>query len=166
MILPMNGDEASGWTPGKPTALVNTPHSEREPMFSPDGRWIAYWSNESGRYQVYVRPFADSGGVWQISTGGGDHPTWSRTSRELFYSLDGQIMVVPYQVDGDSFRADKTRPLAETRFVQRAQNRMFDLHHKGDRFVLAADADQAGGAGEHKAVFVFEFFNELRRLRH
>jgi hypothetical protein len=68
------------------------------------------------------------------------------------------------RVDGDSFRADTPRRLAETRFVQRAQNRMFDLHPNGDRFVLAAGADVAPGAGEHKAVFVFDFFNELRRL--
>jgi serine/threonine-protein kinase len=163
MILPIEGDEVSGWKPGKPTAFLNSPASEREPMFSPDGRWMAYVSNESGRYEVYVRPFGNSGGVWRISTSGGEHPTWSPTSRELFYSLDGQIMVASYLVDGDSFRAEKPRRLAETRFVQRAQNRMFDVHPSGDRFVLAVDANAPSGAGEHKAVFVFDFFDELRR---
>ena len=164
MILPMEGDEASGWKPGKPTALLNSPSSEREPMFSPDGRWVAYVSNESGRDEVYVRPFGNSGGVWRISTGGGEHPTWSPTTRELFYSLDAQILVASYLVDGDSFRAEKPRRLAETRFVQRAQNRMFDVHPSGDRFVLAADANAPSGAGVHQAVFDFDFFDELRRL--
>jgi len=165
MILPMEGDDASGWKPGKPTAFLSSSSSEREPMFSPDGRWIAYWSNESGqRYEVYVRPFANPNSVWQISTGGGEHPTWSRTTRELFYSLNGQIWVASYQVDADSFRADTPRRLAQTHFVERAQNRMFDLHPDGNRFVLAVDANAAADAGEHKAVFVFDFFNELRRF--
>jgi Tol biopolymer transport system component len=164
MILPMEGDEASGWKPGKPTAFVNSPASEREPMFSPDGRWMAYVSNESGRYEVYVRPYGNTGGVWQISASGGEHPIWSPTTRDLFYSIDGQITAVSYQVDGDSFRAEKPRRLADTRFVQRAQNRMFDVHPNGDRFVLAVDTNPPRGLGDHKAVFVFDFFNELRRL--
>ena len=165
MILPMDGDDASGWKPGTPTAFRNSSSSEREPMFSPDGRWIAYWSNESGLgYEVYVRPFANPNVVWQITTGGGEHPTWSRTARELFYSLNGQIWVMSFQVDGDSFRAETPRLLAETHFVERAQNRMFDVHPDGNRFVLAVDANAAAGAGEHKAVFVFDFFNELRRF--
>jgi serine/threonine-protein kinase len=113
---------------------------------------------------VYVRPFANSGGVWQISTGGGEHPTWSRTTRELYYSLEGQIMMASYLVDGDSFRPEKPRRLAETRFVQRAQNRMFDVHPDGDRFVLAVDTSAAPVPREPKAVLVFDFFNELRRL--
>jgi Tol biopolymer transport system component len=163
MILPMEGDEASGWKPGRPTAFLNSPSSEREPMFSPDGRWMAYVSNEPGRYEVYVRPFGNSGGAWRISTSGGEHPTWSPTTRDLFYSLDGQIMVASYLVDGDSFRAEKPRRLAETRFVQRAQNRMFDVHPNGNRFVLAADASAPSGARERKAVFDFGFFDELRR---
>jgi serine/threonine-protein kinase len=164
MILPMEGDEASGWKPGNPTVFLNSPASEREPMFSPDGRWMAYVSNESGRDEVQVRPFGNSGGVWRISTSGGEHPTWSRTTRELFYSLDGYIMVASYKVDGDSFRAENPRRLAETRFVQRAQNRMFDLHPNGDRFVLVEATNAPSDAGEQKPVFVFGFFDELRRL--
>jgi len=163
MILPMEGDEASGWKPGRPTPFVNSPNAEREPMFSPDGRWIAYWSNDSGRYEIYVKAFGGSGGVWQISTDGGEHPAWSPTTRELFYSLDGRIMAASYVVDGDSFRAEKPKRVAETRFAQRAQNRMFDIHPRGERFMLAVDTN-AGNGGEQTAVFVFDFFNELRQL--
>ena len=61
MILPMEGDEASGWKPGTPTVFLNSPFEEHEPMFSPDGQWLAYWSNESGRDEVYVRPFPGPG---------------------------------------------------------------------------------------------------------
>jgi serine/threonine-protein kinase len=70
MILPIEGDETSGWKPGKPTVFLNTLANELTPVFSPDGRWIAYTSDESGRPEVYVRPFPGLGGKWQISTGG------------------------------------------------------------------------------------------------
>ena len=82
-------------------------------MFSPDGRWIAYQSNESGRAEVFVRPFPGPGGKWQISTGGGRFPRWSQKRHELFYlAPDNRIMVVSYTVDGDSFKADELRRIA------------------------------------------------------
>ena len=69
-------------------------------MFSPDGRWLAYSSNESGHHEVYVRPFPGPGGKWQISTRVAGLPTWSRTKQELFYGVNGQIMVAAFTVDG------------------------------------------------------------------
>ena len=165
MILPMEGDEASGWKPGKPTVFLNSPFAEREPMFSPDGRWLAYVSNETGRNEVYVRPFPGPGGKWQISIAGGDYPTWSRAKRELFYGApNGQIMIASYAVEGDSFRAEKPRLWSDGRFVARGLNRMFDLHPDGTRFALAASAQAAGGAKQDKVVFFFNFFDELRRV--
>ena len=110
MILPMAGDEASGWKPGKPTVFLNRLFAEQEPMFSPDGRWIAYYSTESGQNEVYVRPFPGPGGKWQISTGGGGgvYPAWSATRRELFFgTLERRILVASYSIEGDSFRAEK-----------------------------------------------------------
>ena len=84
--------------------------NEFEPMFSPDGRWIAYQSNESGRLEVYVRPFPGPGGQWLVSTDGGTYPTWSRTRHEIFYaSPDNRLMVASYGVEGDSFKADTDR---------------------------------------------------------
>jgi Tol biopolymer transport system component len=67
LILPVDGNEASGWKPGKPEVFLSTPLGEQEPMFSPDGKWIAYYSNETGRNEVYVRPFPGGVGKWQIS---------------------------------------------------------------------------------------------------
>ena len=85
--LPLDVSDPEHPKPGKPELFLGTPFNEQEPAFSPDGRWIAYTSNESGRNEVYVRPFpggAPSGsGKWQISTGGGAHPIWSRNGREL-----------------------------------------------------------------------------------
>jgi eukaryotic-like serine/threonine-protein kinase len=108
MILPIEGDEKSGWKPGKPSVFLSTPAIEVEPMFSPDGRWISYFSNESGQFEVFVRPFPCPGGKWQISTGGGTGTAWSRTRHELLYlGPDNRMMVVSYAVEGDSFKADK-----------------------------------------------------------
>jgi serine/threonine-protein kinase len=165
MILPMEGDEASGWKPGKPTVFLNSPFAEIEPMFSPDGRWLAYFSNESGRNEVYVRPFPGPGGKWQISTSGGETPTWSRARHELFYqTLDNRLMVAAYTVEGDSFRADKPKLWSEGRFLSLRNQRSFDLHPDGERFALAAAPDAQTTARQDKVVFIFNFFDELRRL--
>ena len=138
-VLPMQGDEASGWKPGTATVFQNTPFTEREPMFSPDGRFLAYESNETGRFEVYVRPFPGPGGKWQISTGGNGFPTWSRTRPELFFhTANQQIMVAPYTVDGESFRAAQPRLWTEARFLPRQGGRSFDLHPDGNRVAVSA----------------------------
>lgn len=162
MILPMAGDEASGWMPGTPTKFLSTPFAEREPMFSPDGRWLAYSSNESGRDEVYVRSFPGPGTKSQISTNGGTYPTWSRTKRELLYGLNGQIMVAPYKVEGESFRAEKPRPWFEGRYVVRGLTRMFDLHPDGTR--VALQTVEQTRVKQVKLTFLFNFFDELRRI--
>ena len=165
MILPMDGDEASGWKPGKPTVFLSTPFIEQEPMFSPDGRWIAYYSNESGRFEVYVRPFPEPGGKWQISTEGGRLPIWSSTRSEVFYaSLDNRLMVAPYRVEGDAFRADRPRVWSERRFMPRPGLSSFDLHPDGERVVLAAAPENESALRQDKLVFIFNFFDELKRL--
>ena len=134
-------------------------------MFSPDGRWIAYQSNESGRFEVYVRPFPGPGGKWQISTDGGLNAIWSRTRHELLYAgLDNRLMVASYTVEGDSFRSEKPRVWSERRFMPRPRLRSFDLHTDGERVVLAAAPENAGVVKQDKVVFVFNFFDELRRL--
>ena len=168
MILPMDGDETTGWKPGKPTVFLSTPLIESTPMFSPDGRWIAYISNESGRNEIYVRPFPGPGGKWQISNTASDDPTWSRTRHELLYadSADLQMLVVPYAVEGDSFRAEKPRLWSEGRFLGRPRppSRDLDLHPDGERFALAPVSVQQGVAKLNKVVFLFNFFDELRRV--
>src|SRR5262249_18292551 len=77
MIVPLFGDK-------KPAPVVNTPFSETQAQFSPDGRWIAYVSNDSGPSQVYVQPFMRPGGKAQVSQGAGQWPRWRRDGKEIF----------------------------------------------------------------------------------
>ncbi len=139
-------------------------------MFSPDGRWLAYVSDKTGRSEVYVRPFSGPDGEWQISTGGGGTPTWSRSRHELFYTgPDARIMVSGYAVEGDAFRADKSRVWSDALYRTRPRGfqyfRNFDLHPDGQRFALAKALTGSGGQTKvDKVVLVFNFFDELRRV--
>ena len=164
MILPMQGSEEAGWIPGIPSTFLNTPAIEREPMFSPDGRWLAYSSNESGTYEVYVRPFPGPGAESVISEGGGSYPTWSRTSQELYYGTPhGQLMAASYVAEAQTFRVEKARPWAEARYAVRGPNRMVDLHPDGQRFAIAP-AQRVDPAKRDHVSIVFNFFDELKRL--
>ena len=170
LLLPMDGDEASAWQPGKPTTFLSG-HADSSPAFSPDGRWIAYQSNESGPNQIYVRPFPGPGGKWMISTDGGTFPVWSRARKELLYAgPDNRIMMVTYTASGDTFTADKPRPWADTRFLPRprgfggAAGRPFDLHPDGERVAIAPVRENDRIEKQDKLVFIFNFFDELRRL--
>jgi len=163
MILPMEGDEASGWKAGQPTVFLSSRFDEREPMFSPDGRWIAYQSNESGGVEVYVKPFPGPGGTLPISNGGGSFPVWSRTARELFYGTPAQqIMVVSYRVEGASFRAEKPRLWSEGRYRFRGFPRPYDLHPDGKRFALPPASP--GDVKQDHVTLIFNVFDELRRI--
>jgi serine/threonine-protein kinase len=166
MILPTEGDEASGWKPGKPTAFLNSPFVEINAAFSPDGRWLAYQSDESGRIEVYVRPFPGPGGKWQISTGGGAFPAWSRNRKELFYrTLELTLMVAPYAAEGDSFRAEKPRQWSPGLVTPRGgNNRGFDLHPDGQRVAVLKAAEQQAEEKRDKVVLIQNFFDELRRV--
>jgi serine/threonine-protein kinase len=168
MILPIDGDEAAGFKPGQPQVFLKGQFVESTPMFSPDGRWIAYMSNESARLEIYVRPFPGPGGKWQVSTGAADDPLWSRTTREIFYAStpDQRMMVAPYSAEGDSFRVEKPRLLSEARFIARPRppSRDLDLHPDGQRFAMAAARSDQQTTKLDKVVFVFNFVDELRRL--
>ena len=145
MILPMEGNDAAGGKSGKPAPFRSTRFNESEAMFSPDGHWIAYMSNETGHSEVYVRAFPGPGGAWQISSGGGAWPTWSHTKSELFYTDDDiRLMVASYVAEGDSLRPQKPRRYSEARVAPGGVGRLFDLHPDGERFVVAVAAPTRG----------------------
>ena len=167
MILPMEGDEASGWKPGTPTAFLETPDNEAEPAFSSDGRWVAYETQQSGATLVWVRPFPGPGGSWQISSARGFFPTWSQTGMELFYQrLEfGQFWVASYETEGGSFQADQARLWLTRQFLDFGRNdRNFDLHPDGRRFALLDTPESEGENNLDRVVFVFNFLDELRRI--
>jgi Tol biopolymer transport system component/predicted Ser/Thr protein kinase len=109
-ILPIDWSDANHPKPGTPQPFLRTPKAEAGPMFSPDGQWIAYSSNESGRSEVYVRPASGAAGKWQISDGGGMFAFWSPDGHEIFYeSPDGRIQIVDYVVKAGALEAGKPR---------------------------------------------------------
>ena len=101
------------WKAGEPELFSTSTYAERLPSFSPDGRWLAYDSDESGRVEVFVRAFpppsSGQGGKWQISNSGGSGARWSRNGPELVYRSGDQVMTARYTVTGDRFVAEKPR---------------------------------------------------------
>ncbi|MGH8249059.1 MAG: hypothetical protein ACREUU_21845, partial [Gammaproteobacteria bacterium] len=163
MILPLDLSDPNHPRPGPPQPLVASPASERYPAFSPDGRWIAYQSDESGNVEVYVRRVPEPGGKWQISIGGGTMPMWSRKG-ELFYQApDNRIMAVTYEVTEDSFRAGKPRVWSPARLLNPGFV-SFDVAPDGKRFAVL-QAPEAGpeNKGNLHATFLLNFFDELQR---
>jgi serine/threonine-protein kinase len=157
--------EGAGLRAGKPEVFLNTSFDERYPSFSPDGRWLAYASNESGIFQVYVLAFPDKGGKWQISNSGGVDPKWSRNGRELFFeSLDSRLMVAAYTVKDDSFAAGKPRVWSETRLANTGFNPNYDLAPDGKRIaaIMPAEGPEDQKAQNH-VIFLQNFFDEVRR---
>ncbi|MGH9460178.1 MAG: protein kinase domain-containing protein [Vicinamibacteria bacterium] len=155
MVLPFQGDR-------KLEAFLSTPFTEAEPEFSPDGRWIAYMSNESGSFEVYVRPFPQRAGKWQISTGGGIYPRWSRDGRELFYRTERGLMAVSLEATGGTFRADTPRQLFEGNFVYLGSSGDYDVHPDG-RFVMLQSEELEDMTEHSHLTMVTNWFEELRR---
>jgi Tol biopolymer transport system component len=164
LTMSIEGNEKSGWKPGEPKPFLSGPFTQNTATFSLDGRWVAYTSNESGNYEVYVRPFPGPGGKWQVSTDGGSSPNWSRKGREIVYRTeDNKIMVANYTASGDSFHADKPQRWSPGQFTDLGGSiNEFDLHPDGKRIaVLKAPGGEA--LAVNKVSFIFNFFDELRR---
>jgi hypothetical protein len=142
-LLPDNADLFTMAADGKGdlSPLLNAPKPINETLarFSPDGRWFAYASNESGRPEVFVQAFPPSGGKWQVSTQGGTVPVWRGDGKELFYQTPGDdsIYAVPVRTQGSSFEAGLPVKLFQRRMVHtnRERNRWV-VTRDGQRFLL------------------------------
>lgn len=153
-----------GLRAGKPEVFLRTPFQERAPMFSPDGRWLAYMSNESGQYQVYVEAFPQKGGKRQVSKDRGGYPAWPRNANELLYwglGHESQLMVASYRTHDDSFVSDEPRVYSK-KIVGFGTTRSYDPAPDGKHIVALVAADSAA-ASEDRVVFLLNFFDELRR---
>jgi serine/threonine-protein kinase len=156
-------DASNGLKAGSPERFLTSPSSDTFPVFSPDGRWIAYQSDESGRQEIYVRPFGPSttvGGKWLVSNGGGDFPVWSPNGKELLYRAGDQIMSVSYSAPNDSFVTEKPRV-----WLSGVEGIVgFDLAPDGRRIAAMLPVASKGALKqEHTLVVVQNFFDELRR---
>jgi serine/threonine protein kinase/Tol biopolymer transport system component len=122
---------------GNPFPVAQTAANETAGTLSPDGRWLAYVSNESGRYDVWVQSFPDGGGKRQVSNGGGGGPRWRKDGRELFYYAgDGKLMAAQVKI-GESFETSAAVPLFEFRAgVQFARYASYAVTADGRRFLI------------------------------
>lgn len=137
-VLPVSGGQ-------KPFPFLQTEFREIQGQFSPDGKWIAYVSNESGTWQVYVRSFPASGGKWQVSTAGGGQPRWRRDGRELFYIGPGsRLMTVEVKGGVASFEAGVPKALFELRITDMTFHRnSYVVAADGQRFLVTSRLEEA-----------------------
>ena len=127
---------------------------------SPDGRWLAYGSNESGRWHVYVRPFPNTNdGTWQVSTDGGQEPVWAQSGRELFYRRGQNLMSVEV-LPGATFVTGERRVLFSTRGIYRSsfQHQSYDVTPDEQRFVMIRNL---GGQEASELIVVENLFRRV-----
>ena len=144
--LPLNGD-------AKPFPVIRTEFEERDAQFSPNGKWIAYQSNESGRYEIYLQPFPGQA-KWPVSINGGGQPRWRHDGKELFYvALDGRLMATPIDLspDGKAVKIGTSLPLFTTRIgpaVQPLDSQQYTVSSDGQRFLMntLGDSSRKGAA--------------------
>ena len=133
-VLPLFGDR-------KPFPFLQAEFSQSGPRISPDGRWLAYYSTESGRFEVYIQSFPKREGKWQVSVDGGVYSRWSRDGKELFYlALDGKLMAASVKEDS-ALEVGTPKPLFEPPFVGGARTilgfrNQFDVAPDGERFLI------------------------------
>ena len=133
-LLPMTGDR-------KPRRFIATPALEPMAQFSSNGRYVAYMSDEAGRYDIHVAAFPGPGGRWQISQSGGSEPRWSRDGKELFFfAPDNRLMAAQVKIDGASFEVGAIQPLFQTRSLGFGYR--YDAARDGKRFLVAAGLPQ------------------------
>ena len=162
-MLPIDRRDPDRPQSGAPQAFVRTAANEWGGVFSPNGRWVAYYSEESGTGEIYVRPFRGRGGPWLVSSGGGIAGTlahWPVQRNALYYlSSDRHIMEVTYTDEGNVFLADPPRRWSDvpTPFA------LFNLTPDAGRAMVGTHAPSAARKGSLHVNVLLNFFNELQR---
>jgi serine/threonine-protein kinase len=151
--------------------LLKEKYHEAQPMISPDGRWVAYTSNESGQNQIYVRPFPEiEGGRWQVSTTGGDSPLWSPDGREIFFRNADAVMAASLKMD-PTFSVETPKTLFRGTYVGAVfafgswDFSTWDISPDGRRFLMMKELGAVASAerGPRKITVVLNWFEELKR---
>jgi Tol biopolymer transport system component len=150
-VLPIEGSEGVS---RNPFLVAHTQFNERNPQFSPDGRWLAYASDQSSQTEVYIQTFIPPDGgtasrrqtlKLQASIGGGNTPRWRRDSKELFYAAaDGKLMAVDVQADAQSFKLGVPHALFDARLDARlATNAFYAVYKDGNRFLVPVPLEES-----------------------
>ena len=147
------------------TPLLQTKFDERSGIVSPDGRWLAYESNRSGVFEIYVRPLANvGGGQSQVSTTGGTQPLWARSGKELFYvGADGALLRVPVEASGATWNAGTPMKLLERRYYT-GPGRTYDVSPDGQRFLMIKAPGTDASDAPPALIVVQHWDEELKRL--
>ena len=155
----------------QPRPLVQTKFDEGSPKFSPDGKWVAYCSNESGQKEVYVTPYPGPGAKIQVSNGGGSDPVWRRKGGELYYRAGDNMVVVTVKLQPMKLTLSKPRVLWSENFshgvssmcgLAGATSTNYDVTADGERFVMIQEKIQEAVAQQVNVVLGWR--DELKRL--
>jgi serine/threonine-protein kinase len=152
------------------TTLLQTKFDELNGIVSPDGRWLAYESNSSGSFEIYVRPFPNvGGGQWPVSTAGGRMPLWARSGKELFYfGSDGALLRVPVEASGATWSAGTPMKLLDGPYYRSAAGgsagRTYDVSPDGQRFLMIKAPRTDASAAPPALIVVQHWDEELKRL--
>ena len=145
-------------TAGEPVTFLDSPADESAPKLSPDGRFLAYASDESGRYEIYVRPFPGGDGKWQASVNGGTAPRWRGDGRELYYAEGATLMAVSVST-GSAFTPGQPQPLFEAPGLARG----YDVSADGQRFLTIAPVEADGEEAAPPAIRIVQnWYEEFR----
>ncbi|MEQ1857133.1 MAG: protein kinase [Longimicrobiales bacterium] len=146
-----------------PVPLVASSFTELAPMVSPDGRWMAYSSNETGRSEVFVVPFPNTRDArWSVSVGGGSEPLWSRDGREIFYrNGQGDVMAVAVRADPGFSVGTPSVLFPGADYQRNIVHRQYDVAPDGERFIMVR---RVGAGQQSRLVLVQGFFEELARI--